>query len=55
MRDILRRLLGWKAAPTVEVVTERLDIQYYDVPPRPELFTPGRVARVYRVGWRDGK
>ncbi len=55
MRDILRRLLGWKAAAVTPVVTDRLDIQYYTVPPEAHIHRPAAVTRIYRVGWRDGK
>lgn len=55
MRDILRRLLGWKAAAVTPVITERLDIQYYIVPAQARIYRPAAVERIYQVGWRDGQ
>lgn len=48
MRDILRRLLGWKASPSA-AITEELDIPYFVVPAHERVRRMGPRGNLYRV------
>lgn len=51
MRDILRRVLGWRAGAGTPAPTDPLDIQRYDIPVKARLYVVPVKARLHRPEW----
>lgn len=50
MRDLLRRVLGWKAVtPEVEVIIDELDIPFFTMPGKRRIYRIRPRANIYRV------
>lgn len=50
MRDLLRRVLGWKAGYTaVPVITDELDIPLFTMPAKRRIYRQQPRANIYRV------